>query len=224
MHTVLNNVLDVERIKRIKDLISTDVFVDGRATSVLKSKNNKQLRLDSEVARAAGALVLQSLHEHPLFKLAVQPVLIHPPLFSLYQEGMEYPDHVDVALMGGIRTDVALTLFLNDLETYDGGALVVDTGNGVRSYRLQAGDAIAYPASMIHHVARVTRGERLAAVTWIQSGVRNVAQREILLDLAMAAHNLSDTACGPRLLRSYWNLQRQWAEALPVPLTRSLEP
>lgn len=219
MHTVLHNVLSVERLAQIKDLIFGGEFIDGRATSVLKSKNNRQLPFDSDAARAAGALVLESLQAHEVFQLAVQPALIHPPLFSLYQEGMQYPDHVDVAVMNGVRTDVALTLFLNDLETYDGGALVVDTGNGVRSYRLQAGDAIAYPASMIHHVSRVSRGERLAAVTWIQSGVRDSAQRQILFDLGQTAQNLADTACGPRLLRSYWNLQRQWGESLPASLT-----
>lgn len=218
MNIVLRSVLSSEDIARIKELIAGEPFVDGRETSVLAAKNNLQLPLDSDVAREAGEIVCARLRAHETFSLAVYPMVVHPPLFSLYQEGMGYPDHVDAALMGGLRTDVAVTVFLSDRETYDGGELVVDTGNGVRKFALEAGDAIAYPASTIHHVAQVTRGARLAAVLWVQSSVRDPAKREVLYDLALAMQSLADTACGPRLNRSYWNLLRLWAETFPAPV------
>jgi PKHD-type hydroxylase len=212
MHSILENVLSVERLAQIRALLTTDTFVDGRATSVLASKNNLQLPLGSEVARAAGAIVLDALHEHPRFRSSVLPSLIHPPLFSRYDLGMQYPVHVDVALMGRVRTDVALTLFLSDWDSYEGGDLVVDTGNGERRYRLAAGDAIAYPASTFHYVAPVTRGTRIAAVSWVQSSVRDADKRRLLADLQESATALESTICGPRLLKSYCNLLRLWAD------------
>jgi PKHD-type hydroxylase len=199
----------------VKALISSAVFIDGRTTSVLAGKKNLQLPLGSEAARKAGAVVIERLRAHDTFNLAVQPLAIHPPLFSRYEQGMEYPEHIDVAIMGGIRTDVALTLFLSERDAYDGGDLVVDTRNGIRCYRLDAGDAIAYPASTVHHVAPVTRGARLVAVLWVQSLVRDPGQREILYDLGLSMRSLEDSSCGPRLSRSYWNLVRLWAETSP---------
>ena len=213
MHTILKEVLRREEIDRLKAIISSEVFIDGRATSALTTKNNLQLGLDNPVSKECGALVIQRLWEHPLFERTVYPAAIHPVLFSRYQQGMQYPDHVDVALMGGLRTDVAITLFLNDLDQYEGGELVTDTGNGLRRYRLPAGDAIGYPASSVHHVAQGARGARMAAVLWVQSRVRDAERRSILFDLDCAARGLARTACGPRLSRSYWNLLRAWSDA-----------
>lgn len=216
MHVVLKKVLTVNDIARVNAVISYTAFVDGRATSVLAGKKNLQLPLGSEAARKAGGIVVECLRAHDTFDLAVQPLMIHPPLFSRYEQGMEYPDHIDVAIMGGIRTDVALTVFLSERDAYDGGELVVDSGNGMRRYRLDAGDAIAYPASTVHHVAQVTRGARLVAVLWVQSLVRDALQREILYDLGLSMRSLEDSSCGPRLSRSYWNLLRLWAETSPA--------
>ena len=212
MHTVLNRVLSVNEVAHVNDLVASGVLVDGRSTSVVGGKRNLQLSLDSEAARQAGAIVAARLLAHEDFNLAVHPAVIHPPLFSRYDEGMEYPEHIDVAMMGRVRTDVAVTLFLSARDAYVGGELVVDTGGGIRSYRLEAGDAIVYPASTVHHVARVTRGVRLVAALWVQSLIRSPLQREILADLGRAMRACDDTVCGGRLRRSYWNLVRMWAD------------
>jgi len=217
MYVLLEKVLTVNDVARVTELISSAAFVDGRETSALVGKKNLQIPLDSDAARKAGTIVIERLLAHELFNLAIQPSAIHPPLFSRYEQGMEYPDHIDVAIMGGIRTDVAITLFLAEKDSYDGGELVVDTGNGIRSYRLEAGDAVAYPATTVHHVAQVTRGVRLVAALWVQSLIRNPAQRDILYDLGLSMRSFGDSSCGPRLIQSYWNLVRLWAETCPGP-------
>lgn len=212
MHTVLNQVLAVNEVKHVNALVASGSLVDGRGTSIVFGKNNRQLEVDSAAAREAGAIVIDRLLAHAAFRAAVQPAALHPPLFNRYEPGMEYPAHVDVAMMGRVRTDVALTIFLSMQDSYEGGELVVDTGNGLRSYRLQAGDAIAYPASTVHHVSRVTRGVRLAAVLWVQSLVRDPLQRALLCEVEQAMEAFGATVCGNRLRRSYWNLMRLWAE------------
>ena len=129
---VLREVLDVKSLARIGAMLDGAELEDGRSTSILATKRNLQVPLDTDVAREAGALVADRLKAHEPFKLAAFPEAMSQPLFSAYETGMEYPDHVDVALMGGLRTDLALTLFLSPLESYEGGELVTD-GNVVTS-------------------------------------------------------------------------------------------
>jgi PKHD-type hydroxylase len=122
---------------------------------------------------------MQALGKHPLFNAAALPMRLRAPIFSRYRPGMSYGLHVDDALMGGanpVRTDLALTLFLSDPADYDGGELVIESGGLAQGWKLPAGDAILYPANTLHRVAEVTRGERHAAILWVQSHVRGPPQ------------------------------------------------
>jgi PKHD-type hydroxylase len=108
-----------------------------------------------------------------------------------------------------LRTDFAMTLFLAEPDTYDGGELVMETSAGEQEIKLPAGDAIVYSASTIHRVVPVTRGFRLAAVTWIQSAVRDAAMRDVLLTLRHAIES-TERGDSPTLLlsKAYQNLMR----------------
>jgi PKHD-type hydroxylase len=73
-----------------------------------------------------------------------------------------------------------------------------------------------YPSSSLHRVNPVTRGERLVAVTWVQSLVRDPAKRELLYELNQVRERLlatepeaDDTA---RINRVYVNLVRMWGD------------
>jgi len=215
MDIVLESVLNPAQVTHIRNVLLGANFVDGSLTSTLAGKKNLQLPHDSTASADAGEVVLECLRAHEIFQLAVQPQFVLPPLFSRYEVGMEYPDHIDCAIMDGRRADVSITLFLEDPDDYEGGELVVDSGREQRSYRLNAGDAIAYPSSTVHHVARVTRGTRFAAVLWVQSLVRDPAKRRILFDVGSAAHGMSlvEGPYSERLRQSYLNLVRIWAEA-----------
>ena len=133
---------------------------------------------------------------------------------------MRYGDHVDDPIMGtgeGLyRTDIAITIFLNDPANYDGGELVVNTAFGEQKVKLPAGDAVMYPASSLHCVAEVTRGERLVAVTWVQSLVRDPAKRELLYDFNQVRERLlnemPDHPDTVRINTVYVNLFRMWGE------------
>ncbi|WP_434427086.1 Fe2+-dependent dioxygenase [Nannocystis pusilla] len=209
---VIKNVLSLEDLTQIRASLMNEAFIDGRATSTLAGKNNLQLPQEGATYEAASALVRRRLLANESFQLAVYPRTLTSPLFSKYEMGMEYPEHVDSAVMGGCRADVAVTLFLSELDAYEGGELVVDTGNGERRYRLDAGDAIAYPASTLHRVARVARGTRLVAVMWVQSLIRDPAKRQLLHDLGSAVNDLKESVYSARVRRSHANLLRLWAE------------
>jgi PKHD-type hydroxylase len=64
--------------------------------------------------------------------------------------------------------------------------LIIESTHGEEVFKLPAGCMIIYPSSTLHRVESVTEGMRLAAVTWVQSLVRDLGDREILFDLDTA--------------------------------------
>jgi PKHD-type hydroxylase len=123
--------------------------------------------------------------------------------------------HVDDALMDGMRTDVSFTLFPAEPETYEGGALVIETAAGEQAFKLGAGSMILYPSNTLHRVAPVERGERLAVVGWARSFVHSPERREIPFDLETARRDLFDLqgkSSTYQLSKCAANLLRMWAD------------
>ncbi len=201
-------------------------WTDGRATAGLQSapvKDNAQLAEDSAAAREWGARVLDALGAAPLFVAAALPHRTFPPLFNRYAGGQSFGTHIDNAIRPvrgtsvKLRTDLSATLFLSEPDSYDGGALVVETAYGAQAVKLAAGDLVLYPASSLHHVAPVTRGVRLASFFWVQSMIRDDAARALLFDLDQSIQTLAtrDGIGAPetvRLTGIYHNLVRMWAD------------
>jgi PKHD-type hydroxylase len=76
---------------------------------------------------------------------------VTPPTFNRYDPGMTYGRHVDNPLMGAGRlgTDLSVTVFLSDLDSYDGGELCIESDLDVPRVRLPAGDAVIYPSGLV---------------------------------------------------------------------------
>ena len=164
-------------------------------------------------------IVMASVGHSEVFRSAVLPAKVADFIFARYQPGMRYGDHVDDPIMGQgprFRSDVSMTIFLNDAQSYDGGELVIRTPFGEQRVKLAAWHAVVYPSSSVHRVAEVTRGERLVALTWIQSFVRDAAQRELLYELDQSRQALlksdPEDDVAKNVDRSYVNLLRMWAE------------
>jgi PKHD-type hydroxylase len=115
-----------------------------------------------------------------------------------------------------LRTDISATLFLSDPQDYDGGELEIVDTYGLHSVKLKAGDLVLYPATSLHQVTPIARGERLACFFWIQSLVRDDAQRALLFDMDAAIQRLNATGADDEARRTlvgcYHNLLRQWAQ------------
>ena len=179
-------------------------------------KHNRQLDRASPLHQRLAALVTESLEAHPLLQAAALPVRLHGLLFSRCGPGEGYGRHVDNAFMAGGRADVSFTLFLQDPGAYSGGSLMLESPAGEEEVRLAAGSAIVYPSTLLHRVAPVTGGERLVAVGWIQSRVRDAERREILFDLDTARREIfqreGKSEVFDLISRSYSNLLRRWGE------------
>ena len=220
---VIPNVLSPAQLGTIRARLDAADWIDGNATSghqSARAKRNRQLAEDDAEARALGNIVLDALAASALFVAAALPLKVYPPLFNRYGEGEGFGDHVDsaVRIRAGsdfrIRSDLSATLFLSDRSEYGGGELIAE---GQAPVKLAAGDMVLYPASTVHHVTPVTRGERIASFFWIQSMVRDTSARAMLFDLDRSIQELTETA-GPsapaliRLTGLYHNLLRRWAE------------
>jgi PKHD-type hydroxylase len=217
--------LDAAQLEQARKLLARAQWVDGRVTAGHQSaqvKRNQQLAEGGPEARELGDLVIGALERSPLFVTAALPLRVFPPLFNRYAGGMAFGAHVDNAIRQipgtahRIRTDLSATLFLREPHEYDGGELVIDDVYGAHSVKLAAGDLVLYPASSLHRVEAVTRGERLAAFFWVQSMVRDDGKRALLLDLDLAIQRVRrDTPESPALLgltQCYQNLLRTFAE------------
>ena len=219
---VIANALSAALVTEIRATIASGPFIAGRATAVggaVAIKDNVLLVPDSPCGARAADLLTAALQAHTGFQTAVWPEAMLRPQFCRYETGMGYDDHVDAALMGEpgsemIRCDVAMTVCLNDGNDYDGGELIIDAAGVPAAWKGSAGDVLVYPANTLHRVAKVTRGVRIVAVSWIQSMVRDPGRRRILHDLRAVLDELDaspTSAASETLRRSYFNLLRMWA-------------
>lgn len=222
----IRGVLTPDQVRHCRDVLLGAVWVDGRITAGDQSglaKRNLQLPEDAPQAKALGEVVLGALAGNPHFMSAALPLKVYPPLFNRYGAGMGFGDHIDNAIRvspvsgARYRTDLSCTLFLSDPADYDGGELLFDDDVSARGVKLPAGDLILYPATTLHRVEPVTRGERWASFFWVQSMVADLGQRVLLHQLdqtvAVARRDLGDNhAAAVSLVGVYHNLVRMWAE------------
>ncbi len=193
------DVLDAAGLDAIRKEIDRGRLVDGRETAVghtAEIKHNLQLRQPRDKQARASRMLLQALGTHPDFQNLTLGKAIRRPEFAVYREGMSYGLHLDAPMMLNgdtmLRADLSVTVFLNATDEYDGGELVIETPVGEQPVKLPAGHAVVYPSGSVHRVAEVTRGERVVAVTWVQSYVRDGELREILVDLDVVARSLHE--------------------------------
>ncbi len=217
------SVLDRGELDVVRGMLASAPFVDGKLSAgqvAERVKHNQEVDRRAREIEQLNNLVMGKLVKHPVYRSGALPLRVAAPYYARYTPGMLYGDHVDDPVMGTdgalYRSDVSFTVFLNDPSAYDGGELAVNTAFGEQLVKLPAGDAVMYPSSSLHSVAEVTRGERLVAVTWLQSLVRDPARRELLHELnSVREHMLANTpdAEDAKLInKSYVNLVRMWGD------------
>jgi PKHD-type hydroxylase len=214
-----------DQIASIRARLDAAPWVDGRLTAGPQSaqvKSNQQVSQEEPIARALGEEVLRALGANARFISAALPRHVYPPLFNRYMAGMGFGAHIDNAVRQipgtsrRLRTDLSATLFLSTPEEYDGGELVIEDTYGSHAVKHAAGDLVVYSAGSVHQVLTVTRGTRVAAFFWIQSMVRDDADRALLFDLDNGVRELAQGGRTPsallQLTACYHNLLRRWGD------------
>jgi PKHD-type hydroxylase len=191
-------------------------WVDGQQTVGRDGtkKRNHEIAADSplrqELSDKVSAYLRGPLTNETLaFRHVCDPRRWSPFLFSRTGPGGGYRDHMDSAVMfrgspEEMRSDLSMTIFLTEPDSYQGGELVVDSDMPYApTFKMAAGGAVLYATNAIHRVAEVTAGERLVAVTWIESRIADVGTRQINADLLQVMSVLTrDGACDPEIRES----------------------
>jgi PKHD-type hydroxylase len=221
----IDNVLSAEELAAIRDQLLQAEWAAGISAGpqALTAKNNQQLPETAPCLPDLRRSVMRALNRSSLLLTAVLPFKILPPNFNLYTgQANRYGPHVDSTLRplpdgSYLRADVSATLFLSAPSEYDGGELSIEDIYGAHRIKLAAGSLVAYPAGSLHEVLPVTRGRRLACYLFIQSLVKDAAQRRHLFDMDMALMALRARygEGEPELVRLtglYNNLLQRWTE------------
>lgn len=217
------NVLGPQELATVRAGLRDAGFADGGETagwSARGVKKNLQLAPGAPGYEEPAKTVMLAFMRNQTLMGALLPAATTRVLFNRYAPGMQYGPHVDAPVMGvlnnAVRTDVAITIFLNDPASYEGGELVAQVDGYDGEFKLEAGAAVAYPGNTLHHVRPVSGGTRDAAIIWVQSQVRDPARRALLWDLEGAKRQVFNrdgkTATFDAIDRSLANLMRMWAE------------
>ncbi|MCK5360830.1 MAG: Fe2+-dependent dioxygenase [Gammaproteobacteria bacterium] len=218
----IKGLIPSDKLAIVRGILDSADFIDGKLSAgkeAVNVKSNEELPQNHPEMARLNNIVMGQLINHPVYKYGVLPHRIAAPFYARYTSGKQYGSHVDDPIMGTgdtYRTDVSITVFLNEPDEYEGGELTITSQYGKISKKLPAGDAILYPSGSLHNVAEVTSGSRLVAVTWAQSMIRDAGQRELLYNLSQARDELikkdPDSTVTQKVSTSYINLVRMWAE------------
>ncbi len=212
-------ILDQNQVNEVKKIAAGAQFVDGKISNPhSKVKNNLQLH-DLEAYDKTSKILHDALMSNPEFTDFAFPEKIAPPLVTRYKPGMHYGLHADSAIIplpdGPIRSDISCTIFLNGPNDSKGGALHVTQGEAGMRFKGLQGTAIVYPSHTLHEVEPISEGERMVAITFIQSRIRDVMKRNLMYELnevaALEGLNMRDENY-TRMQALQYNLMRMWME------------
>lgn len=223
---VIDQLLTSDEVKIVREALlkaeweGGDKTAMGMASSV---KKNNQANPNDPIIKDLANELLGRIGSAPKVVSAALPHKIFPPCFNRYSESEEYGYHVDAAIMrlpnsnDVLRSDVSMTLFLSEPDEYEGGELVIQTEFGEQQVKLPAGYVVVYPSSSLHKVTAVTKGQRIAVITWMQSMVGDVTTRQSLFKLDQTIQDLIKEGSTSRehldqLHNVYHNLIRQTAQ------------
>ncbi|WP_028970780.1 Fe2+-dependent dioxygenase [Sphingomonas sp. URHD0057] len=218
MYRILPILTEAE-VAECRRIAAAATFVDGRISNPHNvAKQNEQLH-DAEPYQQSSELLRQALVRSEEFRNFSFAYALAPPMMTRYKQGMQYGAHADAAFLplpqGTIRSDLSCTIFLNEPDEYDGGELHISLGDADLLFKLKPGEAVLYPSDTLHQVVPVTKGERLVAITFIQSRIQDPFRRNLLYNLnevaALEGNNMAPENF--TLLQLVQNqLMRHWAE------------
>ena len=189
------SLLDSDKLSLFqRKLVQDDLeWLDGKLTAGEQAaavKQNRQLNPESDLASKLSSVVTTQLCSTPLVKSFSLIRRVHSVLVSRCNHGDGYGWHVDNPFSKHGRRDISFTVFLSNLDDYEGGGLEIQGVQETSLFRLPAGHVVMYPSSSLHRVQPVSRGTRYACVGWIESYVQADEDRSLLFNLDAGARGL----------------------------------
>ena len=184
----LENFLTPAEVQSLAQIARQGKFIDGRLSNPHNiAKDNVIGDHSDPLVRQAGQIGLTALQRSEEARNFVFPKRVALPTLCRYAVGMKYGAHIDAAFlpMGAepLRSDVSCTMFVAPPTDYQGGELLVHLGTETVQIKGNAGSAVFYASTTVHQVAPVTAGERVVMITFIESQIPDLMQRELLYTL-----------------------------------------
>jgi PKHD-type hydroxylase len=188
MFLQIPDLLQEHETHRLRELAKKLNFVDGRVSNPGNvTKQNLQADSKDPAYNESVQILVDAIKRCREFRDFALPMRFAPPLLCKYEPEMKYGSHTDGAYVrvpgGQLRTDVSCTIFISDPDTYDGGELRIHLGTEVVDLKYPPGHCVLYPSTTLHEVRPVISGQRLVAITFIESTVRDQAHRQMIYDL-----------------------------------------
>ena len=194
------DLLTADQLERLREIASQANFADGRLSNPhSKVKQNLQIDHNDPLYEESAKTLAEAMMRNETVNNFAFISRLAPPLICRYHPDMAYGKHADAAFLPmrpvPLRSDISSTIFLADPDTYEGGELTIHLGNKTIEVKGAAGSAILYPSTTIHEVTPVTSGERLVAITFIESQIIDEHKRYLLYTLkevsALEGFNIS---------------------------------
>ena len=221
----INALLSADDLSKINELLRQARFVDGRLSAgkyARPNKHNQEVSNTDATLEKLNAIVMPKLITHSEYQAIALPHKIAEPYYASYRQGDYYGDHTDNPVMGQpphlYRSDIAMTIFLNNPGEYEGGELLIGIleDDDTHTAKYPAGDAVLYTATTTHRVEPIKSGCRLVAVTWIQSLIPNPLHRELIYRIGKVQNRIKAKAPDSRESKElewlYTNLFRMWTQ------------
>ena len=164
-------------VEEMRSAASTSALTYGRGSPAVEERVRRVSSVT--VSEQSRVLVTSKLSEYlPALSRHFQVHLAacEEPQFLCYRVGDFFVAHQDgntglINLESDRLRRVSVTVFLNDSEHYEGGALVFSnyrTGKRVE-FAGKAGTLLAFRSETTHEVTPVKSGERYSIVTWFRA-------------------------------------------------------
>jgi len=189
-------ILNSDQLKLINSFYDDAVFKQGTIVSkddnVVDETVKKTKVMDQTTSqfRKSLQIIQDGITSSSVFKSTYILKEMTVPIFSEYDEGCYYDLHVDNVTIQGIKTHHSITIFLNEPDEYEGGALLLTNGDREWAYKCKAGSALIYPTGLQHRVEPVTSGTRRVALCWATSLIDDFFMRNQILSFGKSIERL----------------------------------
>lgn len=208
---IVRKLLNDESLLQIQEIlknIDDDEWVNGLETVFGYKKGlkeNIELSSSSQNKADISSIIMENFDNDSLFCSFCCPYQSGQCLISKTSSGGFYRPHTDYGTNGHFST----TVFLNSPEEYEGGELSLLINGEELNFKLNAGMAITYSTGIMHQVKEVTSGNRIVAVTWTKSHIKDPFIRDIYCGLCKLIDtlpsestpvNFYDASCSPAFI------------------------
>lgn len=214
MHVL--KILSEGQAKHYFDLLKEMDWKEGKArTKELTGSIKKNLEIkpqESEEAKKLSGELCNLTVQNADFQRVTQFRQMMAYKFNNYAEpGGTYHRHTDAPFMGNVRTDFTAVLALTDPDNYVGGDHhVVDPLMGETILRPKAGELILYETGYPHWVDPIESGQRISALSWVQSRISGERNRGLLKTLSDTSKDMETLMFNEDLPQEFRDKAREW--------------